>query len=106
MLAPIAKVTIDRERTMKMTWASYIAFEKATGKKLSGMKMSELSFEDASALIWCSLVSDDPSLTVLQLADMIHSGNQDEILSTLFNLHGQSMPDDDGEGKNEPTPNG
>lgn len=86
MIAPSVKVTVDRERTMCMTWGSNIAFEKATGLKMSRLDVKALGMYELAALVWSALLKDDPTLTIEQVADMIHPGNQQDVLDAFTRL--------------------
>ena len=69
---PFVKVTLDKERNLKLDMNAMIAFEEATGKSwLKGdVNPDKLKLKEYCTLIWSMLLTDDPALTLKQLIAM------------------------------------
>jgi hypothetical protein len=71
----MATLTLDRERTLRYTWAGIKRLQKE-----HGINFLRLVTEDEewyldpvkfSAVLWCGLVSDDPALTIDAMDEQI-----------------------------------
>jgi hypothetical protein len=91
-------VELDRKRVMVLDFAAMKAFTKARGKKIH--EADEGDPDDQSALIWCSLLDDDPDITIAQVDKLLHIGNIGYVSNKFAELFGGSMPEPDGQTKN------
>lgn len=69
-------IELDRVRTVRYTFRSLVALEKATGQSMldGGALLALVQKPTATALrsyLWAGLIADDPALTLEQTDDLI-----------------------------------
>lgn len=94
------KITLDKERTLKLDLNAMVAFEDATGKSLFNFKANNISSKDIRALLWSCLIRDDKALTLEQVGEMVTFDNMGLISEKIEEIFDASMP----EGKEDDTP--
>ncbi len=91
--APEAKITLDRERTLRCDMYAWRLFKKETGVSLLRGELGDNVNEDTIApLVWAFLVHEDEALTIDAVARMIHPANMPGIMEDLFALIVASHP--------------
>ena len=92
--APEAKITLDRERTLRCDLYAMRLFKKETGLSLLAGDLGGHVNEDTIAeLVWAFLAHEDPELTVEAVSKEIHPGNMAGILEEVFGLIVESLPE-------------
>jgi hypothetical protein len=91
---PSVKITLDKERKLKLDLNAMIAYEEATGKSfLKGtVDLENLELKEMRTLLWAMLLSDDPSLTQAQVGAMIDASNMQQLAADLAEGIKLSMP--------------
>ena len=104
--APVVEIELDRVRHMRLDFNALADFEDATGKSAFDAKtFSTLRGADLRALLWASMVHEDPTLSMEQVGAMIHFGNIEYVTERVGALMGGAMPKSDGNGEaNKDTP--
>lgn len=92
---PAIVVMLDRERKLTLDLNAMIAYEEATGKSfLKGeVSLENLGLKELRTLLWAMLLSDDPTLTELQLGSMINAGNMRQLAASLAESVKLSVPE-------------
>lgn len=94
VVAPVVKITLDKERNLLLDLNAMAEFEDATGKSLMrGIDLNSLSMKDYRALIWACLIHEDEKLTVQQVGKMIHAGNMNEIGEAIIKAFDLAAPE-------------
>jgi len=92
----MAKIKLDKERTLRFDLNAMEIFEETAGVRLSDKEALEnLSSKNIKILLWACLIDDDPELTLKQLGRLITTDNLDMAAEALKNMM---------EGKGETTP--
>ena len=96
---PGVKITLDKERTLKLDLNAMVSFEEATGKSLmSGtFKSSKMTPRQLRAMLWACLKHEDADLTEEQVGSWITVSNLMEVTGKLNEAFEVAMPE--GEGK-------
>ena len=104
-LVPTAKITLDKERTLRMDLNALSDFESMTGKSImrGGLDFENLGIADVRALLWACLVQEDESLTVRDVGAMLHVGNLETVTTAITQLVTKAMPERE-EGSSTPVP--
>ena len=101
------KITLDKERTLKLDLNAMVAFEDATGKSLFNFKVNNISSKDIRALLWSCLIRDDKTLTLEQVGELVTFDNMNLISEKIQEVFEATMPeakeDDAPLAKNLPT---
>lgn len=93
-VAPVVKITLDKERNLLVDLNAMAAFEEATGKSLMrGIDIGSVSMKDYRALIWACLIHEDEKLTVEKVGKMIHAGNMGEISELITKAFELAAPE-------------
>ena len=99
--APEAKITLDRERTLRCDMYAMRLFKKETvsakhpeGISLLRGELGDNVNEDTIAeLVWAFLVHEDAELTIDAVARMINPANMVGILNEVFGVILASLPE-------------
>jgi len=95
---PGVKITLDKERTLKLTLNAMVDFEEATGKSLmrGTFKSSKMSPRELRVMLWACLRDEDPELTQEQVGSWITVGNLMEVTAKLNEAFEVAMPESGG----------
>ena len=77
------KITLDKERELKLTMGSIRRYKEKTGKDLL---KGETDKENLAPLVWACLAHEDPKLTVEQVEDMLDFNNVETIMDSMVKL--------------------
>lgn len=92
-LYELVKVTLDKERHLRLTLKGMLEFEKLTGKNLmKGIKFKDLTFEDLTVMLWASLIDEDRELKYDDVLDMVDFNNLTVVMDALMECISQSLP--------------
>ncbi len=91
-------VELDRPRKLRFDLGAQKAFYRETGVGIQ--RFDQENPEHICALIWASLLRDDPSLTVDQVDEMIDMGNLEYVFERVTEAINRSMPQKQAQGKN------
>ncbi len=69
------KITLDRERTLKLDLNAMVNFEEATGKSLFNFNTKNISTKDIRALLWACLLRDNKDLTLEKVGELVTFDN-------------------------------
>jgi len=91
---PEVKITLDKERTLKLTLNSMVAFEEATGKSLlnGSFNPAKMTAKELRAMLWACLLDDDQTLKAEDVGKMITSDNMVEISQKLNETFEVALP--------------
>lgn len=91
---PLIKVTLDKERSLKLDLNAMVAFEEVTGHSLMGgtFKSEDMTPRDLRALLWACLIHEDETLTEKQVGSWISADNMAEIADRLNESFEVAMP--------------
>ena len=92
--APEAKITLDRERTLRCDMYAMRMFKKETGISLLRGELGGNASEYVAELVWAFLAHEDEDLTIDAVAKMIHPGNMVGVLEEVFGMIAASLPDE------------
>jgi len=68
----MVKITLDKERRLKLTMRGMLTFEEKTGKNLfKGFNVQKMTFKEITTLLWVCLIHDDKDLTYDMFVDMV-----------------------------------
>lgn len=92
-LNELVKVTLDKERHLRLTLKGMLEFEKLTGKNLlKGFNFGEMTLEDSAALMWACLLHEDKKLTFDDFLRMIDFSNLMIMIEALTRCINQALP--------------
>lgn len=94
---PEVKITLDKERTLKLDLNAMVEFEEVTGKSIFGLQSTEMSAKDLRALLWCMLIHEDESLSLKDVGHLINQGNMETIVQDINTAMTQAIPESKGE---------
>jgi hypothetical protein len=106
-ITPIVTVELDKKRHLRFDLNALVNIEKAAGKNYTEAIISagNGSMTDTRVVLWGALLSDDPTLTLDQVGEMIDLGNLADMSAAVVRAFGVSIPDPTtGEPKNEVSP--
>lgn len=90
----LVKVTLDKERHLRLTLKGMLEFEKLTGKNLiKGFKLEDLGLADTAAMMWACLLHEDKELTYDDVLCMIDFDNLESALDALMDCLTHSLPE-------------
>ena len=109
--APVVKIMLDRERTLRFDFNAFCAFEKQTGKSaLSGEVWLKPDATTTRALLWAAFLHEDSTLKVSDVGAMIHVGNLKEVTDKIQEAATAASPEPTGDAEggdpNVPLPAG
>lgn len=91
---PEVKITLDKERTLKLDLNAMVAFEEATGKSLvGGFDSGSMTPRDLRAMLWACLIHEDDELTEKQVGALVTADNMLDIASKLNDAFEVAMPE-------------
>lgn len=95
---PGVKITLDKERTLKLDLNAMAAFEEATGKSLmdGSFQSSNMSIRDVRAMLWACLIHEDDALTEKQVGSWVNMSNMLEVASKLNEAFEVAVPEGKG----------
>lgn len=89
----LVKITLDKERHLRLTLKGMIEFEKLTGKNLlEGFSLEEFSLEHTAAILFASLVHEDNELTYDKVLNMVDMGNLVAVMNAVTECLTQMLP--------------
>jgi hypothetical protein len=96
------RLTLDKPRTLRITWRSLEALEEQHGLSLddiskqfrSGSQMKAVRF-----VVWLGLLHEDPGLTLDGVGDLLDKGNVTEIADAAARLITQRFSGSEGNGQ-------
>lgn len=89
----LVKVTLDKERHLRLTLRGMLAFEKITGQNLlKGFNLKHLALKDSAALLWACLLHEDKELKFDDVLDMIDMTNLASVMESVTECLNQSLP--------------
>lgn len=90
------KITLDKERTLRLSLKGMLEFEKITGKNLlKGFNLKDLSLQGSAALMYACLLHEDKELTYDDVLCMVDVGNIEEVTTAVVKCINQSIPKTD-----------
>jgi len=93
---PEIKITLDKERTLRLDGNAMTLFEAQTGKNLlRANTYNELNMTEIQILLWCCLKDEDMELKKDQLGKMYDMRDMPYIVEIMKQLWDVSMPDKD-----------
>ena len=103
----MATVTLDRERRVGYSWAAIKRLKKEHGINfltlVSGEAEWYLEPDIFSAVLWCGLIDDDPTLTVEQVDALVSLPKLTAITTAMLEGVGEALGEGE-QGVNPPTP--
>lgn len=101
--APTVIIPLDKERTFKLDFKAFMAFEKISGKNVMAAGVwQDMKASDIVTLLWAGLLHEEPALTPEQVAELIHPGNFQEVVNAIQQVFQLSMPDSGGNDDESP----
>ena len=96
---PGVKITLDKERTLRLDLNAMVAFEEATGKSLMDGKFhgSDMTPKDLRAMLWACLLHEDESVTLKEIGSWVTVTNLMEVTGKLNEAFDVAMPEGKGE---------
>lgn len=96
---PVVKITLDKERTLKLDLNAMVAFEEAAGKKFvdASFDKGKMSPKDLRAILWACLIHEDDALTVKQVGSWVTASNLIEVTLKLNKAFEVALPKSEGE---------
>lgn len=96
---PGVKISLDKERTLKLDLNAMVAFEEVTGKSLmkGTFKSKDMTPRDLRVMLWACLLHEDEELTEKQVGSWVTVGNLMEVTGKLNEAFEVAMPE--GESK-------
>jgi len=90
----LVKITLDKERHLRLGLKGMIAFQKLTDKNLlQGFNLKNLTLEDIAALIWACLIHEDKELKYDDVLCMIDLSNITAVTEAVTACILQSLPE-------------
>lgn len=95
---PGVKITLDKERTLKLDLNAMVAFEEATGKSFAegSFARGEMSPRDLRAILWACLIHEDEALTLKQAGSWVTASNMVEVAAKLNEAFEVALPESEG----------
>ena len=94
----LVKITLDKERHLRLTLKGMLEFEKMTGVNLlKGFDFNKLKLEDSARLLWASLIHEDKELTLDDVLYMVDVSNLTIVMEALIDCINQSAPKVEGD---------
>ncbi len=88
------KITLDKERKLKLTLKGLVEFEKATGTSFMDVtNLQELTLEQTGALLWACLLPEDHDLKLDYVMYMVDPGQIVEITRAVLECIQASFPE-------------
>ncbi len=75
-------ITLDKERTFKLTLNAMVKFEEITGKSLAEVG-KDMKVKELRTFLWLGLLHEDKTLTEEQVGDLITAENMGEITALI-----------------------
>jgi hypothetical protein len=98
VVAPVVKIFLDRERTMKYDFYALSKLEEETGYSvLDEATWENMKIRDVVKFLWAGLIHEDPELSVDDVAKMIHFGNVRDVMNAISETFHQSLPSPAGQ---------
>lgn len=89
----LVKVTLDKERHLRLTLKGMLEFQKLTGKNLmEGFKFEDLGLADTAVMLWACLIHEDKELTYDEVLCMVDFNNLGDAMDALVNCLSHSLP--------------
>lgn len=93
-LGELVKITLDKERLLRLTLKGMLEFEKLTKRNLlKGFDPKKLSLEDTAALIWACLIHEDKDLTYDDVLCMVDLSNLVAVTDAVSICLERSLPE-------------
>lgn len=93
-LDELVKITLDKERHLRLALKGMLAFEKLTGRNLlKGFNLKDLTMEDFAALAFACLIHEDKDLTYDDVLILIDASNLPVIIEAVDKCIEQSFPE-------------
>ena len=90
----LVKITLDKERRLRLTLRGMLEFEKLTGRNLfKGFKIQDLDLKENAALIWACLIDEDKELKYDDVLDMVDISNFTLALQGVMDCIRQAFPE-------------
>ena len=84
MLNKPVTITLDKERTLRLTLKGMLEFEKITGLSLlKGFRLDAISLTESAALMWACLIHEDKDLTFEDVTAMVDIDNFADALTAV-----------------------
>lgn len=97
MLGELVKVTLDKERHLRLTLKGMLEFEKLTGRNLiKGFRLQDLTLKDSAALLWACLLHEDKELTFDDVVSMVDFSNLILVMDAVTKCLEISLPEASG----------
>ena len=95
---PGVKITLDKERTLKLDLNAMITFEEATGKSFAegSFGRGNMSPGDLRTILWACLLHEDDTLTEKQVGSWVAMDNMVEVASKLNEAFEVALPRSEG----------
>lgn len=98
MKDPTTRLTLDRERTLRLDYNTFADIQEATGlNALQGEPFQEANITQPKvlrAVLWACLRDEDPQLTERDAGRLMTLGNIQEIVETIGELYRRSVPEE------------
>ena len=101
---PEKEITLGgKRRKFVMNWNALLMLEKSLGKSaFRAIDWADPGLNDVTHILWAGLLSEDPTLTIKQVVDMLSPTDLQQITSEIAAGTAAAMPQAEGgaEGKN------
>jgi|GEM_PF-6273602 len=88
-------VYLDKQRNLKLTLGGMKKYLDLTGiNLLQGLPVERLTPDDFARLVLVCLQHEDPALTQEQVEEMVHAGNEYELVTALALLWGKGKSEE------------
>ena len=94
---PEVKITLDKERTLKLDLNAMVAYEENTGKSLFSFQSGKMTAKDLRSLLWVCLIHEDKDLTVEQVGAFITLENMADVSEKVGQAFNLAVPESKGE---------
>ena len=93
MIEKPVTITLDKERSLRLTLKGMLEFEQLTGKNLlKGFKLADFTLKDSATLVWACLIHEDKELALDDVLYMIDTSNLSEVMNAVTKCMGESLP--------------
>jgi hypothetical protein len=93
----MVKITLDKERTLKLGMRGIIALQEKTGvDAFKGIDIATMTSKEKTALIWACLLHDDHDLDFDYLTDLIDLSNIASTIQKVAECIMESVPSREG----------